>query len=64
MALPLQGIRVLDQLHATPGAIRLAPSTLGQHTEEVLAELGYSAAEIAALYTTGAITPRLPQAVS
>jgi crotonobetainyl-CoA:carnitine CoA-transferase CaiB-like acyl-CoA transferase len=52
------------KLHTTPGAIRRAPPTLGEHTEEVLAELGYSAAEVAALYTSGAITPRVAQAVS
>jgi crotonobetainyl-CoA:carnitine CoA-transferase CaiB-like acyl-CoA transferase len=51
------------KLHATPGAVRTAPPTLGQHTEEVLAELGYSTAEVAALYSSGAITPRLPRPV-
>jgi crotonobetainyl-CoA:carnitine CoA-transferase CaiB-like acyl-CoA transferase len=37
---------------------------LGQHTEEVLQELGYSAAQIAALQQAGAITPRVPVAAS
>ena len=32
---------------ATPGAIRSAPPTLGEHTDEVLAEAGFDAAEIA-----------------
>jgi crotonobetainyl-CoA:carnitine CoA-transferase CaiB-like acyl-CoA transferase len=50
------------KLHATPGAVRMAPPALGQHTEAVLTELGYSAAEIAALYESGAITPRVPAA--
>jgi crotonobetainyl-CoA:carnitine CoA-transferase CaiB-like acyl-CoA transferase len=50
------------KLHATPGAVRQAPPALGQHTEEVLQELGYSAAQIAALQDAGAITPRLPKA--
>jgi crotonobetainyl-CoA:carnitine CoA-transferase CaiB-like acyl-CoA transferase len=48
------------RLHGTPGAVRLPPPTLGQHTEEVLQELGYSAAQIAALHQSGAITPRVP----
>jgi formyl-CoA transferase len=37
-----------------PGPARLAP-TLGQHTDEVLAELGYDASEILALRDEGAI---------
>jgi crotonobetainyl-CoA:carnitine CoA-transferase CaiB-like acyl-CoA transferase len=52
------------KMHTTPGAVRLAPPTLGQHTEEILAELGYSAADIAALYASHAITPRIPKPVS
>jgi len=32
----------------TPGRIRTAPPTLGQHTDAILRELEYSAAEIAA----------------
>ncbi|MFZ4068317.1 MAG: CoA transferase, partial [Phenylobacterium sp.] len=40
-----------------PGAdasLRPAPPTLGQHTREVLGELGYSGEEIEALYQAGA----------
>jgi succinate---hydroxymethylglutarate CoA-transferase len=43
------------QLMGTPATVRRAPPTLGEHTEEVLSELGKSAEEIAALRTSGAI---------
>jgi crotonobetainyl-CoA:carnitine CoA-transferase CaiB-like acyl-CoA transferase len=39
----------------TPGEIRSAPPTLGQHTEEVLREIGYNDAGIAALRKDGVI---------
>jgi crotonobetainyl-CoA:carnitine CoA-transferase CaiB-like acyl-CoA transferase len=52
------------RLHDTPGAVRRPSPALGQHTEEVLGELGYSAAQIALLQQAGAITPRLPAASS
>jgi len=52
------------KLHRTPGAVRQAPPTLGQHTEEVLAELGYSAKQIEALQAAGVVTPRVTQDVS
>src|SRR5205823_12205145 len=39
------------QLSATPGGIRHRAPTLGEHTDEVLSEIGYSEEEIAALRT-------------
>ena len=43
------------KLHGTPGEVRIRPPMLGEHTGEVLRELGYSPAEIAALEKEGAI---------
>lgn len=40
---------------ATPPIIRRPPPSLGQHTDEVLAELGYSDGDIAALKESGAV---------
>jgi formyl-CoA transferase len=47
-----QAVRVVGQpiaLSRTPSRIAAAPPDIGQHTDEVLAEFGYSASEIAAL---------------
>lgn len=43
------------RLRATPAELRRAPPRLGEHTDEVLAEVGYSKDEIAAMRAAGAI---------
>lgn len=43
------------KLHGTPGTVRMRPPMLGEHTYEVLRELGFSGMEIAALKQEGAV---------
>jgi crotonobetainyl-CoA:carnitine CoA-transferase CaiB-like acyl-CoA transferase len=43
------------QLSETPAEIRIPPPLLGEHTDEVLRDLGYSDAEIAELHEKGAV---------
>ena len=43
------------KLSATPVAYTRAPPTLGQHTDEVLAEAGLSGAQIADLRANGVV---------
>lgn len=47
--------RAAVRLSETPGEIAARPPTLGEHTEVVLAELGYDKAEIAGLREGGVI---------
>jgi len=51
----LGGVASPLRLQATPPVLRRAPPALGQHTDEVLAELGLDAARIAALREAGAV---------
>jgi crotonobetainyl-CoA:carnitine CoA-transferase CaiB-like acyl-CoA transferase len=45
----------VPRLEATPAELRRPPPRLGEHTDEVLGEAGYSAEEIAALRAAGAV---------
>ena len=47
--------RPAERLDATPSAISRPAPTLGQHSEEVLREAGFSAGEIASLRSAGAL---------
>jgi formyl-CoA transferase/CoA:oxalate CoA-transferase len=43
------------RLTRTPPTMRTAPPVLGQHTDEVLASLGFNPEDIASLRTSGAV---------
>jgi formyl-CoA transferase len=45
------------KLSGTPGEFRQAPPLLGEHTDEVLREIGYAAEAIAEMRASGAVGP-------
>jgi len=51
----LRQARAAARFSATPASIRRGAPGLGEHTHEVLAEIGYSAAEIEVLRAAGAM---------
>ena len=51
----IKNIGVPVKLSDTPGSIRFAAPTLGQHTDEILGGLGFSADEIARMHESGAV---------
>jgi crotonobetainyl-CoA:carnitine CoA-transferase CaiB-like acyl-CoA transferase len=55
---PLKTLGSPVKLSAQPASIRLPPPMLGQHTDEILAAAGYSAARIAELREAGVIRLR------
>ena len=52
---PVRNIGIPVKLSETPGAVRSPAPTLGQHTDEVLAEFGFSDTEISRLKECGAV---------
>ena len=52
---PVRQVGLPIKLSATPGSIRTAPPLLGEHTDEILAELGYDTAAVADLRERGIV---------
>ena len=52
---PVRQVGIGPKLSDTPGSVRTLGATTGQHTNEVLGELGYSGEEIAGLRESGAV---------
>ncbi|MBX8632108.1 MAG: CoA transferase [Thermoplasmata archaeon] len=43
------------RMSETPGRLRYAPPVLGEHTQEILSEIGYKPEDIKTLYNSGAV---------
>ena len=56
---PLRMVGIPVGLSETPGGIRTLPAELGAHTAEILAELGYSDAEVARVLASGIAGPEV-----
>jgi crotonobetainyl-CoA:carnitine CoA-transferase CaiB-like acyl-CoA transferase len=52
---PIRQVGISMKLSDTPGEIRSNPPTPGQHTDEILRDLGYAVTDIAALRNEGAV---------
>ena len=52
---PIKLPAITPKLSATPGSTRWLGPTLGQHTGEILHELGYTAEEVAAMRKDGVL---------
>jgi crotonobetainyl-CoA:carnitine CoA-transferase CaiB-like acyl-CoA transferase len=52
---PIRQVGIPIKLSATPGAIRSNAPVPGQHTDEILGQLGYSPADIARLRDAGVV---------
>jgi glutaryl-CoA transferase len=52
---PIRQVGLPFKLSATPGSIRSAPPLLGEHADEILAELGYDPKTVARLRSNGVI---------
>ena len=46
---PIVTMAIPPSFSKTPGSLRLGAPRLGEHTEPILAELGYDSSEIAAI---------------
>jgi crotonobetainyl-CoA:carnitine CoA-transferase CaiB-like acyl-CoA transferase len=46
---------VVPRLSGTPGRLRMAAPTIGQHSDEIYARIGYAPDRIAALRARGVI---------
>jgi crotonobetainyl-CoA:carnitine CoA-transferase CaiB-like acyl-CoA transferase len=52
-AIQVTGVPI--RMHGTPGSVRRSPPVHGQHSEEILAELGYGADDVARLVGEAAV---------